>query len=191
MSACLEAHWLEQARHGDNHAFGHLLECYQTPVYNLAYRLLGPSDAEDAAQETFLRAFAHLDSYHPEQSFRTWLLSITAHICIDQLRHLGRLHIESLGARDPVSKSPDPERETLAHEREGEVRYLLATLPPQSRQLIDLHYWQDMSYRDIGQRLGLTESAVKSRLHRVRRQLAHRLDDNAAWDEGHAARSAA
>ena len=76
--------WLEEARQGDKVAFGKLIEVYQTPVYNLAYRMLNNSgEAEEAAQEAFIRAYTRLKSYKPEHKFSTWLLSITSNYCID------------------------------------------------------------------------------------------------------------
>ena len=82
-----EQAWLEQASKGDKVAFGHLVEAYQTPVYNLAYRMLGNMvEAEDAAQETFIRAYTRLDTYDPTRKFSSWLLAITSHYCIDLLR---------------------------------------------------------------------------------------------------------
>lgn len=78
-----EVTWIQQAQKGDTDAFARLVQRYQTPVYNLAYRMLGERmEAEDAAQETFLRAFRNLSQYDPARPFRNWLLSITAHYCV-------------------------------------------------------------------------------------------------------------
>ena len=82
-----ETRWLELALRGDEDAFCRLMELYQKPVFNLCYRMTGdPQEAEDAAQETFLRAYQNLKRYDPQRSFATWLLSIAAHYCIDQIR---------------------------------------------------------------------------------------------------------
>ncbi len=76
--------WLGNALNGDQDSFGLLVDTYQKPVYNLCYRMLGtPGEAEDAAQETFWRAYQHGKRYDPNRSFITWLLSIAAHYCID------------------------------------------------------------------------------------------------------------
>jgi len=83
----LDPQWIEKACHGDDEAFAMLVNTYQTPVYNLCYRMLGEATAaEDAAQETFWRAYQALKRYDPQRSFATWLLSIAAHYCIDQQR---------------------------------------------------------------------------------------------------------
>ena len=82
-----EAHWLLLARQGDKSAFGKLIEAYQGPVYNLAYRMLNNArEAEEAAQEAFIRAYTRLESYNPAHKFSTWMLSITSNYCIDMLR---------------------------------------------------------------------------------------------------------
>jgi RNA polymerase sigma factor (sigma-70 family) len=83
----VEVEWINRARAGDGEAFGHLVEAYQVSVYNLCYRMLGNlQEAEDAAQETFLRAYQGIKGYDRQKSFSTWLLSIAAHYSIDQIR---------------------------------------------------------------------------------------------------------
>ena len=78
---------IKQALDGSDDAFTQLVETYQKPVYNLCYRMLGNADAaEDASQETFFKAYKNLHRYDMKRSFPTWLLSIAAHYCIDQLR---------------------------------------------------------------------------------------------------------
>ena len=79
--------WVIQAQQGSDEAFTRLVEEHQTHVYNLCYRMLGePEAAEDAAQESFLRAYQNLHRYDQNRPFATWLLSIAAHYCIDRLR---------------------------------------------------------------------------------------------------------
>src|SRR5258708_24687982 len=92
--------WVIQAQHGSDEAFTRLVEAYQVHVYNLCYRMLGePEAAEDAAQETFLRAYQHLHRYDQTRPFGTWLLSIAAHYCIDRLRRR-RFSMVSMDADD-------------------------------------------------------------------------------------------
>jgi RNA polymerase sigma-70 factor (ECF subfamily) len=170
--------WLEQARRGDKHAFGLLIEAYQGPVYNLAYRMLGNSgEAEEAAQEAFVRAYTRLDSYDPAHKFSTWLLSITSNYCIDQIR---KRRAVLLSIDEPLPPHPalhsdnnkGPEAEYMAQEREELVQSLLRELPDEYRQAVVLRYWYDMSYEEIAEVQKTTVSAVKSRLFRARRILA-------------------
>ena len=176
----LEQAWLEAARKGDSKAFGHLVEAYQTPVYNLAYRMLSdPSEAEDAAQEAFIRAYTKLGSYDPSRKFSTWLLSITSHYCIDLLRRrrmtLISLEDEMLSPKALTSSQPGPESQTLFSERTSEIQDLLQALPPDYRIAIVLFYWYDLSYEEIAETTESTVSAIKSRLFRARRMLAEQL----------------
>jgi RNA polymerase sigma-70 factor, ECF subfamily len=175
----LEQEWLEKARHGDEDAFTTLVETYQTPVYNLCYRMLGdPGSAEDAAQETFWRAWQNLNRYDPERSFITWLLSIAAHFCIDQQRKR-RIPLFELDEFPDFDISdphePTPEKTVSMDEEDAALYALINQLNPQDRAAVILKYWNDCSEEEISQMLSLTVSAVKSRLHRSRRQLAEMI----------------
>jgi RNA polymerase sigma-70 factor (ECF subfamily) len=181
-----ESTWIQQAREGDQSAFGRLVVAYQTPVYNLAYRMLGSkAEAEDAAQEAFLRAYIHLRSFDSNRPFRSWLLSIASHYCIDRLR---RRRITWIPLEDEfaepyhmTSKSPNPETVTSQKEQEEQVQQLLDTLSPTDRAAITLRYWYDCSYEEIAEMLNLTTSAVKSRLHRARRALADSMEGESSY----------
>ena len=171
----VEKEWLQQAIDGDADAFGHLVEAYDQPVYNLCFRMLGDQyEAEDAAQEAFLRAYKSLSRYDSKRSFSTWLLSITAHYCIDQLRkrRMRLVPIDTLGnwkIRDP---SPNPEGSLSISEDQQRVQTLLDSLSPTDRAAVVMRYWYDFSYKEISNALNISLSAVKSRLHRARRSLA-------------------
>ncbi len=176
-----ERDWIERARQGDQAAFTQLVETYQVPVYNLAYRMLGdPMEAEEAAQETFLRAYRELHRYDPTRKFSAWLLAIAAHHCIDLLRRrrltwlsLEEETLQAAGWTGPeAGPETDPEQAVEQAEREAQVQALLTTLPPDYRMAIVLRYWYDLSYEEIAQMTESTVSAVKSRLFRARRMLA-------------------
>jgi len=181
-----EQTWVVQAQRGDDQAFTQLVEAYQTPVYNLCYRMLGePEAAEDAAQETFLRAFQHLGRYDLKRPFATWLLSIAAHYCIDRLRRR-RFPVFSIDEEDeeepafeiPDLDAPNPERETVRREEKDKLHTILASLDETDRAAIVMRYWHDASEVEIAQSLGLTVSAVKSRLHRARLALGKRWEES-------------
>jgi len=171
-----ESAWIAQALDGDDEAFAHIIETYQRPVFSVCFRMLGNArDAEDAAQESFLRAYKNLYRYDPNRSFATWLLSISSHYCIDQLRKR-RLTTFSIDDDDnwwqPPDPGPSPESVMAGNERKAQVVGLLDTLKPQDRAAIVLHYWHDYAYEEIAETLELSVSAVKSRLYRARRTLA-------------------
>ena len=198
-----EADWIREARAGDQSAFGRLVMAYQKPVYNLTYRMLGnAAEAEEAAQETFLRAYTHLGSYDPKRPFRSWLLSIASHYCIDRLRRRRitwlpledeiatvdgaaeispRAQGEGLTPVNLASETPNPETTVVREEREALIQQLLDSLSPTDRAAITLLYWYDCSYKEIAETLDLTVSAVKSRLHRARRALAERIEGETSY----------
>ncbi len=171
----IEPEVIQQAQNGNQQAFTTLVEACQKPVYNLCYRMLGdPDEAEDAAQETFLRAYHNLRRYDRQRSFSTWLLSIAAHYCIDQLRRrrLTLISIDADPALDPPDLAPGPESAFHHSQEQQRVQALLDTLGPQDRSAVTLYYWYDFSYDEIAEALSLTVSAVKSRLHRARLSMA-------------------
>jgi RNA polymerase sigma-70 factor (ECF subfamily) len=171
--------WVLQAQQGSDEAFTNLVETYQKHVYNLCYRMLGePESAEDAAQETFLRAFQHIHRYDRKRPFATWLLSIAAHYCIDRLRRR-KFSMASIdqdeeegGFELPDADAPNPESEVVHNEQREQMQGLLKRLDSVDRAAIVLRYWNDCSEAEIAEALNLTVSAVKSRLHRARRELA-------------------
>lgn len=173
----VETQWLINARSGDAQAFGRLVDAYQTPVYNLCYRMLGDHyEAEDAAQEVFLRAYNAMDRYDPGRPFSTWILSIAAHHCIDRIRkrRMKTISIDEHPYRQLTDHSPQPETALNNRERQEEVRTLLDSLSADDRAAVVMRYWYDFSYEEIAAALSLSVSAVKSRLHRARRTLAER-----------------
>jgi RNA polymerase sigma-70 factor (ECF subfamily) len=174
-----EMAWVAQAQRGSDEAFTRLVETYQTHVYNLCYRMLGePEAAEDAAQETFLRAYQHIHRYDSKRPFGTWLLSIAAHYCIDRLRRRKFTTTsidqdeEEGGFELPDPDVPNPENEAIYGEQRRQMQRLLKQLDSVDRAAIIMRYWHDCSEAEIAESLNLTVSAVKSRLHRARRALA-------------------
>jgi RNA polymerase sigma-70 factor (ECF subfamily) len=170
--------WLERARRGDKTAFGKLIEAYQTPVFNLAYRMLNDGgEAEEAAQEAFIRAYTRLESYDPSHKFSTWILSITSNYCIDVIR---KRRAVLLSIEEPLpphpslmsEKSQGPEAQAINNEQQQMVQSLLQRLPEEYRQTVVLRYWHDLSYEEIAEMMNTTVSAIKSRLFRARRELA-------------------
>jgi RNA polymerase sigma-70 factor (ECF subfamily) len=175
-----ERAWIEQALQGDRAAFGHLVRAYERPVYNLTYRMLGnAAEAEDASQETFLRAYSKLATYQPGRKFANWLLSIASHHCIDRLRKRNRA--PQLSLEDPLppqwltSDAPRPDEVVNRNQERERVRKVLDSLPADYRAAVVLRYWYGQSYREIAETTGSTESAIKSRLHRARRMMAEQL----------------
>lgn len=174
-----ETEWALSAQAGEEQAFTNLIERYERAVYNLCYRMLGnPNEAEDAAQEAFLRAYRAIKRFDADRKFSTWVMSIASNYCIDQLRkrRLFTLSLDEMPFLDVSEKDPGPEGHLINVEFESEVRGTLSSLGEMDRAAVILRYWYELSYDEIADMLDLSNSAVKSRLHRARRVLAE------AWE---------
>ncbi len=168
--------WIGEAQAGNKQSFSRLVEAYQRPVYNLTYRMLGtPEEAEDAAQETFLRAYARLKQYDANHKFSTWLFSIANHHCIDRLRKRRKTFVsidDNPVLQNLQHEAPEPEETMIDAEQAHELQLLLTQLEPDYRTPLILRYWEEYSYEEIAETMELTVSAVKSRLFRARKQMA-------------------
>lgn len=170
---------IQRAQTGDQAAFSDLVERYQVAVFNLCYRMLGQGqDAEDAAQEIFLRIYRQIHTYSPTHRFSTWVLSIASHYCIDQLRkrRLTLVPLESIVAW-ARSRQPQPDDLALEGEAREQIQHLLTRLPEKYRLVLILRYWYDLSYLDIAEITKLPENTVKTRLHRARQMMANLVRD--------------
>jgi len=176
-----ERPWVLRAQRGDREAFGKLVELYQAPIHNLAYRMLGSAaEAEDATQEAFLRAYTRLDTYDPSRKFSSWIFSIASHYCVDRLRRRrgNRLSTEEIQAgRWVPDQGPKPEAVVIGNDQRDAIRGLLDQLPAHYRLVIVLRYWYELSYEEMAEITQSTKSAIKSRLHRARRIMARKLAD--------------
>ncbi|HEU5328482.1 MAG TPA: sigma-70 family RNA polymerase sigma factor [Thermomicrobiales bacterium] len=172
---------VEQVLAGDTAAFAALVERHKRRVYALAYRRLGnAADAEDAAQETFVRAYTRLATYRPGSRFDAWLLAIAANWCTDLQRSRRTMPLDP--ARDGAAGGPSsgqsesPEALILQAERGNEVREWLARLPEHYRAVLELRYWHELSYTEISAATAQPISTVRMRLFRGRRLLATYLN---------------
>ena len=167
---------VRRALNGDQEAFASIVEKYKDPVFNVAYRMLGnPTEAEDVAQETFVRAYTQLRTYQEGRRFSTWLLSIASHLSIDQLRRRRFLAL-------PLENAPflewiadlgaGPEQAALQLEASDEMQKVLSALPPKYRTVLVLRYWYDLSYEEIAEITDCNLGTVKSRLNRARNAFA-------------------
>lgn len=179
-----ERKWIERAQQGDQEAFANIVQSYQRPVYNLCYRMLSnQEEAEDATQETFLRAYSNLHRYDTQRRFLNWILSIASNYCIDRLRRRRinwfSLEDEPIAERIPTTTEA-PERAAERHAEAEEMQQWIDQLSPNYRTPIILLYWYELSYEEIAETLKLSVPAVKSRLHRARKQIAELMLANAA-----------
>jgi RNA polymerase sigma-70 factor (ECF subfamily) len=167
--------WIIRAKQGNQSAFCQIVEKYQQPVYNTCFHMLkNPKEAEDAAQEVFLRAYTKLDTYDDHRPFSTWLFSIASHYCMDRWkkRHFQLISWDNLKECLSDRETTQPEKVLLETEERQAVHNLLQSLRADYRLIVILKYWHKMSYQEIAQILDTTVSTIKSRLFRARKMLA-------------------
>jgi RNA polymerase sigma-70 factor (ECF subfamily) len=171
-----------KAVRGDHDAFSELVIHHQAGVYNTAYRMTGNrQDAEDVAQETFLRAFRAIGTLDPSRPPGPWFRKIAVNISLNRLEKHPALPFEDeylvTGSWPASSKAPQPELQTIEQERNRAILGALLALSPRFRAVIELRHYQELSYTEIAESLDRPESDVKSDLFRARRLLAERLKD--------------
>jgi RNA polymerase sigma-70 factor (ECF subfamily) len=174
MSAPSDEELMLAVARGDLSAFGQLVTRHQTSAWNAAYRFVGnTADAEDIAQEAFLRILDSADRYRPTASFRAYLYRIVARLCFDlSRRKRQRRHV---GLPDPAEDYAAPEGVFVRGERTAALRQALDSLPPAQKMAVILRYYEDLGYREIAAVLKTTDKAVERLLARARAALEHRL----------------
>src|SRR5438105_11099802 len=164
---------LAACRRGDRRAFEELVRLTHRRVYSLAYRLVGDrSDAEDVAQEAYLRMYRGLAGFREEARFETWMYRIVANCAMTELKKRGRF---GLLLSDEDLDVPVPDRASERALDRDELDRALAELPEGQRVAVVLKDVYGLSVREISEELGVEEGAVKVRLHRARKRLAESL----------------
>ena len=168
-----------RVRRGETRLFAELVHRYQDPVYGMAVRFIrSPAEAEDLAQEAFLRAFRGLEGFKGDSRFSTWLYRITWNLCADWLRRNrkpGRAPLAIDDAADVADGTVDIEEGYLAAEEKQEVRRALDRLDEKYRSVLLLLYYQKLSYDQIADVLDVPLKTVETRLYRARKLLGESL----------------
>jgi RNA polymerase sigma-70 factor, ECF subfamily len=173
-----ECNLAQRAVQGDREAFGELVQLHQTGVYNAAYRMTGNrQEAEDIAQEAFLRAFRSIRTLDPARPPGPWFRKIAVNVCLNQYeRHPARKLNEETHPSRPTS-DPGPETQTVEREHSRQVRSALLMLPLRYRAVLELRHFEELTYAEIAELLNRPLSDVKSDLFRARRALAKHLKE--------------
>jgi RNA polymerase sigma-70 factor (ECF subfamily) len=172
---------IERCLKGDQSAWDVIVSLYWRKVFNIAYKFVGRHDeAEDLAQDIFLKLFKSLRTFDRRANFSTWLISVSRNLCIDHYRSTRREH--DLVSHDvDTSTVPQPSTSESPHmilERRDRVSLLRAALDklaPSLRTAVILRDIQELSYQEIAQQLGVPEGTVKSRINRGRTELARQI----------------
>jgi len=169
-----------RVRGGETRLFGELVQRYQDPVFGMALRFLGGrGDAEDVAQEVFLRAYRGLDVFKGEAKFSTWLYRITYNLCTDWLRRNRRVDRKAAmieEAFEVADTRVNLEEGILQSETRDNVWKALDRLDERYRSVVVLLYYQKMSYEQIAAVLALPVKTVETRLYRARKLLRESLE---------------
>ncbi len=168
-------YYIDQVLSGNVAAYSYLVEKYQDFVYGLALKMLRNSaDAEELAQDSFVKAYRSLNSYKGKSKFSTWLYRITYNNCITLLRKR-KMEVHSLDEQRLSDQDEafiyDQLREVDKAELEKYLHDALSKLPEQDQVLVTLYYYEDQKIEEISQVTGLTESNVKVRIHRARKRM--------------------
>jgi RNA polymerase sigma-70 factor (ECF subfamily) len=179
--------WVQQSREGNLEAFDRLVLKYQDRIYGTALQILGNrEDANDIAQETFVKAYTKLDTFRQEAAFSTWLIRIAMNLAKSKLRWKKLRNFipfireteegeEELQVPD---KGPGPQEILVQREFQEQLRNALARLPEEYREAIILRDIQGLSYDEIAGVLGIQSGTVKSRINRGRIQLRKELGED-------------
>jgi RNA polymerase sigma-70 factor, ECF subfamily len=176
---------IKQVIKGDQNAFGEIVEIYKDKVFQLCFRMVGNRhEAEDLAQEAFVRAFVNISSFNQALKFSTWLYRIATNLCIDRLRKKKPdyyLDAEVAGTEGLTmysqipAKTVLPEEEVVSLEIQQQIQLEISKLPEKYRSVIVLKYIEELSLNEISEILELPLGTVKTRIHRGREALRKQL----------------
>jgi RNA polymerase sigma-70 factor (ECF subfamily) len=175
-----------RAQAGDQSAFNELLTKYRNPVKFMVQRMISnPEDIEDVVIDTFGKAFSNINGYTPDYAFSTWLFKIATNRCID---HIRKKRISTLSINhtyenedggyegiDIDSGGLTPEEETIKEQKNILMRQFVNKLKPNYRELVELRYFEELSYEEIAEKLDLPLGTVKAQLFRARDFLARHI----------------
>ena len=172
---------------GERDCFAVLVDRYKRGITNfISASVRSPADVADLAQDTFMRAYAHLGTFNPSLGrFSTWVYHIARNVVRTHLgKSLRRPRTQELGedrtvenALPDLSPDADPSRGILRAEAESDVRAALADLPERTRAVLSLRYYENMEYQTIAETMGLSLGNVKTLIHRGKLALAQKLRD--------------
>lgn len=176
---------IKQVKKGDQNAFAEIVELFKDKVFQLCYRMVGNAhDAEDIAQEAFIRAYVNINSYDTNRKFSTWLYRIATNLSIDRLRkrkpdYFLDAEIEGTEGLTMYSQIPSdelqPDEMVESLEFQEWIQQEINELPVMYRSVIVLKYIEELSLKEIGDILDLPIGTVKTRIHRGREALRKRL----------------
>ncbi|WP_047155266.1 RNA polymerase sigma factor [Aneurinibacillus tyrosinisolvens] len=166
--------WVEQVLAGDKQAYAHLVNKYKNKVYALLIGMgLQPQDAQDMAQESFIKAYKRLGSFDKSRSFSSWLYKIAVNCCLDEWKRKKKDIFE--GADVPQIDLVSPEAMYLRKEEAEELLNHIGHLPEKYRLVLMLRYTDHLSYSEIADVLDIPLGTVQNHLHRAKKKLKEQI----------------
>ena len=171
---------IKLAQEGDQHAFRYLLEFFWNDVYGfMLQRTQNENEAEDLTIRCFGKAFEKIMTYNEAYGFKTWLTTIATNLHIDQLRKKSNTNITTEASQEVAQKiadsAPSPEDDLIRKQRLETLLNTIKNLKPRYREVIQLKYLQELSIKQMAEKLNSSESTVKVKLMRARKLLAEIL----------------
>ncbi|MBN9350812.1 MAG: sigma-70 family RNA polymerase sigma factor [Chitinophagaceae bacterium] len=172
--------WIEQILNGDEMPFRHLVEKYQNLVFAIAFRILGNrEDAEDAAQEIFVKCFHGLGKFNKQAAFSTWLYKIAFNHSLDLAKKFRHSKYKTDWEKAEIGSSITSETRSESEMDSRIIKSILKgaidSLPPESRIIVLLYYYENLSLKEISEIMGFRENNLKIKLHRIRSKLMKQL----------------
>lgn len=173
-----EASLIEAARRGDRDAYGQLVRRNMPRALAVAHGVVrNRADAEDLAQEAFVRAYAHLERFRPGAPFAPWLFRIVTNLALDLLKHRSRVREEELGETHAAPRATDADAVAHANEKLRRIDAAIESLPEMQRLVARLSLVEELEHADIAAALDIAEGTVRSHLSHARAALRARLSD--------------
>lgn len=167
---------IQKIANQDTEAFQELIERFQSLVFNTAYRFVGNvHDAEDLAQEAFLRVFKNAGRYVPSAKFKTWFLRVVTNLCLDFIKKKKPVLLEEESLLN-IPFGSNPSQEFEVNERKRTLQQAIQSLKETQRMALVLHHYEGLKYEEIAQVMGCSTKAVESLLVRAKKALRERLE---------------
>lgn len=178
-----DSYYIEKVRGGNTADFRHLVDKHKDRVFNLSFRICGNrEDAEEVAQDTFVKAYRSLNSFKQESSFATWLYRIAYNTSISFIRAKKDHPVKSADFQSEltylnIAGADDIDNESNAEYRKSLLSMALINLNEEERGLITLYYYEEISTEDIARVTGLSRANVKVKLFRARQKMAEKIEE--------------
>lgn len=185
-----EGRFIERLKERDERAFNELVQLFGARVFRLVFRMLGRRDeAEDMVQEVFVQVFKSIDTFRGDSKLTTWIYRIAVNLCKNRSKYLHRRRAQAQDEFEPAAErqsldgapgvtsgeTSTPDQLLQGYQLEQIVKYCIAQLEPDFREVLVLRDVEDLTYEEIMQITGLPEGTVKSRIHRARTMLKERV----------------